>query len=466
MARRATEKGHKVLLLIHRRDLAFQTVAKFKEYGLNVGLIMAGTKSDFSKSVQIASVWTYNRRLKINTKEFNRFYVKASLVLIDEAHRSLSKVFRDVINNYQDKVIVGVTATPCLSSGVGMGNMYDSLIDKIPITKLIQNKYLVPCIYYGGSAVDTKGIHTVGGDWNTSELGKKSDKTKLIGDIVENWLRLAYNRQTILFAVNRKHGKHLLEAFVNKEISTAYLDAYSSDEERAEILNRYNNKEIQVIINVALFQEFLDAPITSCIDIARATKSMGLFRQMVGRGLRPYPDKKNCMVIDHGDCIVGQNLGFIEDEITWTLSGKELAWKKKKKTVKEKTTMTCRKCKALFAGHVCPQCGLEVKNYNKKIAIIEKKLHQLVRHKKNIKKKKVFTKTEKQEFYGMLKWEQVEKKYDRGWIAHQYKNKFGVWPVNLKDAPEVIPDKAFGNFLTWQRIKFFKGKGKNAKRNI
>lgn len=467
ICRRAVEKGHRVLLLIHRRDLAFQTVAKFKEYGkeygIDAGLIMAGTEDNLDKSIQVVSVWTYNRRLKLDPLEINRFYVNASLVLIDEAHRSLSKVFRDVMSNYQDKITIGVTATPCLSSGAAMGAMYDSLVDEVSIKELINNKYLVPCIYYGGSAPDTKGMNTTCGDWDKKELGEKSDKPKLIGDIVENWLRLASDRQTILFAVNRKHGKHLLEAFADAGVRAAYLDAHSSDADRAVTLTRFANKEIQMIINVALFQEFLDAPITSCIDIAKATKSMGLYRQMIGRGLRPYPGKTNCMVIDHGDCILGQKLGFIEDDIEWTLDGKQQAWKKRKVIEKEKVVMTCEECQNLFYGHICPRCGMVVKEYNKKIATAEAELKKLTRGKKRTVKKTPATVADKQRFYGMLKLECAVRGYAHGWIANQYRARFGVWPIRMGDAEEVLPDRAFKNFLTWQRIRYFKGKGRNKK---
>lgn len=459
ICRRAVQKGGRVLFIVHRRDLAFQTVKKFKEYGLDAGIIMAGVESDLSKNIQVVSVWTYNKRLRLAPKEFNKFYIDATLLVVDEAHRSLSKVFQNVINSYQDKLVVGATATPCLSSGKGMGNMYDALVDIVPITDLVSQNYLVPCIYYGGSAIDTDGLGVVGGDWNVKELGERSNTAKLVGDVVENWLRLAPDRQTIVFAVNRKHARHLCDSFQKAGVTAAYLDSYSSDDRRSDILKKLDEKKVQVIVNVALFQEFLDAPIVSCIVVARSTRSMGLWRQEIGRGLRPYPGKKNCMVIDHGDCV--GTLGFIEDDVNWTLDGKQIAWKKPKVQNKEdKPALQCEQCRALFKGLQCPMCGLRVKSYGKKIAIVEAKLQRLDKKKR---KKPGPTIQDKEQFLAMAEYHRREKGFKPGWTAWVYKHKFKVFPDRNQNQGVLQPDRVFNNYLTYLRIRSIMGR---KKRNI
>lgn len=453
ISRLAVEKGGKVLLIVHRRGLAFQTAKKFEKYGMKAAIIMSGVEPDFSEPIQICSVWTYRNRLKLAPADINRFYVNASLVLIDECHRSLSPVFKEVMSNYNDKIVIGVTATPCLSSGAAMSGMYDSLVDVIPISRLIDEKHLVGCTYYGGSSPDMKGVKTVYGDWDKKELGKRSDTPKLIGDVVENWFRIGGDRSTIVFAVNRSHGKHLCLAFREKGIAVEYLDSYSSDEERADVLSRLDNGDVQMIINVALFHEFLDAPIVSCIVVARKTKSMGLWRQLIGRGLRPYPEKETCIVIDHADGV--RTLGMIEDPIEWTLEGKK-AYKIKKRDKKEKPPLECKQCRHIFKGKICPRCGLEVKNYGKKIEALEAELQEIT---KKGKKKKVFTMEEKRKFYGQLEYERRMKGYAPGWIYHKYLAKFGVAPHHsLENLPPVQPDAGFFNWIKYQNIKWAKSK--------
>jgi len=453
IAKSAVNKGGKVLIIVHRRDLAFQTAEKFKEYGLDCGIIMSGVDSSLSEPIQIVSVWTYNRRLDLDEKEFNTFYVDASVVLVDEAHRSLSKVFQNVLGNYEDKIVIGVTATPCLSSGVGMGNMYETLIDVVPIGQLIEEKFLVPCVYYGGKTVDFKGIKTIRGDFDIKELGKRSMDVKLIGDVVDNWTRLASDRQTIVFAVNRKHGKYLRDSFSNRGVNTVYLDAFSSDEERDEKLNQFANGEVQVIVNVALFQEFLDAPITDCIVIARPTKALGLYRQMCGRALRPYPEKKETLILDHGGCV--QRFGFIDDGVGWSLSGKELAWKIKTPRKKEKTLLTCEECGFIFqAAMVCPQCFTTVKDYGKKIATTD---DDLVRLKGKDKK---LTTEDKRRWFQMLEYEKRRLGKSEKWLLANYKTKTGVWPRGMDNLVPLEPDETVRRWLVSQRIRYAKRKQK------
>jgi len=453
IARLAVEKGGKVLMLVHRRDLAFQTADKFAEYGLDTGIIMSGVDLELNKPVQIASVWTYKRRLDLDSTEFNKFFIDASLILLDECHKSLSPTYEKVLKHYDDKILIGVSATPCLGSGAAMGAVYDSLVDKIPITRLIDEKYLVPCVYYGGTEADMTNVKTVRGDWDIKELGERSDKPKLIGDIVSNWFRIASDKQTIVFAVNRSHGKHLFNAFQDKGINAQYLDAHSPDELRAEVLKAFANQEIQMIVNVALFQEFLDAPITGCVVIARSTKSLGLWRQCVGRGLRPHPesDKKELIVIDHGGCC--QRLGFVDEPVKWTLDGK-VAYKKKKPKKKEKPLFECEMCRFMHRQEQCPQCGWRISQYGKKVAAIEADLQEL----KKPKAKKKYTMDEKQAWYGMFEHMRLEKGYKPGWTANQYRGKFGVWPRGMDNIPAYSPTREFKNFITYQRLKYFKSK--------
>jgi superfamily II DNA or RNA helicase len=458
ISRRAVEKGGKVLLLVHRRDLAFQTAKKFEEYGMRPGILMSGVDTDLDNPIQICSVWTYRNRLKLAPEDVNKFYINASLILLDECHKSLSPVFKEVMAKYNAKVAIGVTATPCLSSGAAMSAMYDDLVDVVPISRLIEEKYLVDCIYYGGSSPDMTGVKTVLGDWDKKELGKRSDTPELIGDIVKNWFRLASDRQTIVFAVNRKHGRHLCDSFLKKGVVAEYLDAHSTDEERADILRRFNSSEVQMIINVALFQEFLDSPIMSCVVMARKTKSLGLWRQCIGRGLRPHPEsgKTECLVIDHGSGV--RTLGMISDDIEWTLEGKK-GYKKKKQAKKEKPPLECSECRHIFKGKVCPQCGLEVKNYGKKIEAIEAELQEITKGKS---KKPKPTMEEKKKFMQMAEYYRRKKGYQPGYAAHLFKSKYGVWPNRFKDVSPIEPDRGFNNYLKHRAIAYHKRQEKKA----
>jgi superfamily II DNA or RNA helicase len=403
--------------------------------------------------VQIGTIQTYGRRVKLDDLVYNPFFVSANIILIDEAHRSLSRTYQQVLNLYKDKVVIGVTATPCLSSGLGMGNFYEAIVDRVGVQKLIDGGHLVPARYFSGSSPDLKGIKTVRGDWDIKELGKRSGDKKLVGDVYDNWARIAPGKQTICFAVNRKHSKALCREFQSKGVSAEFLDSYSDDEHRADVLRRLESGDIQVLMNVGLFTEGFDYPGVECIILARPTKSMGLYRQMVGRGLRPAPGKSEVLVIDHGRCVF--QLGFVEDPVYWSLDGKLPAYKKKVVRKKEKTVMECDECRNLFTGRRCPQCGLEVQDWGKKIEAAEAELVEVGKNKKTKPSME-----EKERFYGMLEHYRRKKGYKPGWVSWKYREKFNVWPKGLKTTQPIEPDVGFYNWLKYLNIKAAKAREK------
>jgi DNA repair protein RadD len=454
IADRAVNKGHKVLCLMHRRHLVNQMRDRFTDYGITPGIIMAGEEPDFNADVQIGTIQTYHRRLKLAPKDTNNFFIDASVVIIDEAHRSLSKTYQDTLGFYDDKIVIGVTATPCLSSGMGMGQYYDSLVDYVGVGDLIIEGSLVPAIYYAPTKPDLDGLKTVMGDYEKKSLAEKVNTPKIVGDVYTNWASIAPGKQTIVFAVNVKHSKALCNEFVKYGVRAEHLDAHSDDEERSDVLRRLFDGDTQVVCNVGLYTEGFDYPGAECIVLARPTKSMGLYRQMAGRGLRPYPGKKECIIIDHGGCV--DRLGYVEDDVVWSLEGKKIAHKKKVVRKKEAHIMTCEMCSHMFTGKQCPKCGYEIKGYGKKIAALDAELVQVKG------KKKVYTKKEKKMWFGMLEHYRRSKGYAEGWVYHKYRERFGCWPRGVETGP-IDPSDEVVNWITHLNIKWAKSKKREEK---
>jgi len=453
----ALDKGKKVLFLVHLRELAFQAVERFSEFGMDdqVGVIMAGEETNLGRPVQIASIQTYARRLQLYPIEVNQWFHDADLVIYDEAHASIARTRKAVLDLYKEStIILGLTATPCRADGLGLGEVYESIVSCTGIGPLTQDGYLVPVIYFGSKHVpDLKNIPTVAGDYNKKVLGERVDQPKLIGDIYDNWARIAHDRSTVIFAVNVKHSKHILNSFSEKGVKIEHVDAHTPSEDRQETLKRFRNGNTQVVTNVGVYAEGADFPWADCIVLARPSKSYARFVQMAGRGLRPYPGKANCIIIDHGG-LVNQH-GFLEDEVYWTLEGREKAWKKKIDRKREKKPLMCDECGCVFTGPVCPQCGTRIKNYGKKVATTDDELQEL----KN--KKPKATREEKEVFFAMLEYERRSRGYAPGWSAHKFKEKMGVWPKGLKDIGPIEPDEKMKNWLTYQRIRWAKRKESN-----
>lgn len=451
IVKNALDKDSKVLFLHNRRDLVHQTVKKFEEYGIgdSVGVIMAGEDHMLRKPVQVVSIQTYIRRIKVDDEWLH----DADLVIFDECHSSLAPTYQQVMDKYMERsVILGLTATPCRADGRGLGKIYDHIVLCIGILDLTEMGFLVPMVHFGPSAPDLKKIKITAGDYNKKELGEVMDKAQLIGDTYENWMRLAGDRQTVIFAVNVKHSKHFRDQFTARGISIEHIDAHTPDDERESTYARFECGDTQVLTNVGICTEGSDFPNVGCIVIARPTKSYGRYIQMAGRGLRPHPGKKDCILLDHSGCI--KMHGFVDDEMYWTLNDREKAWKKPPKK-KEKPSLTCDMCSHEFRGKRCPECGYEIKDYGKKIEAIEAELKEMGRT-----KKEKASMEDKALFYGMLEYYRREKGYQPGWVYHKFKEKFGVWPNSFKDCDPVEPNNKFRNYIKYLNIKWAKAKRK------
>jgi len=451
----AMSKGNRTLALMHRRGLVEQMMERFASCGIETGCIMAGKETNLDCQCQVASLWTYVRRLNLAEKDFNRFWVDTPFVLIDEAHHALNNTYKKILKNYEKSFVIGFTATPTLSTGAGLGDYFDSLVNVVTMDELLDGGFLVPGDYYGPSDPDLSGLKIVQGDYEKKGLDEKFNKPRIVGDVVDNWLKLAGDKRTMVFSINRKHGKALCNEFLSHKINAEYLDAHSDDEERSGVLRRFDNGDTQVICQVALFTEGTDIPSIQCLVIARPTRSLGLHRQILGRGARPYPGKKDFMVLDHGGNV--KRLGYYEDEIDWSLSGKPLANKPYTPRTKEKTIIDCPMCRHLFTGPRCPKCGHEINNYGKKIEVVQGDLVKL----KGEKAK--YTMDEKRAWYCMFEHERRRLGKTESWLLAQYKSKFGVWPRKMDEIGPVTPSIECQNWLKYQRIKYFKGKEKREK---
>lgn len=465
IALRSISKGNKVLCLMHRRGLVEQMMERFTECGIENGCIMAGQEHSLSSQCQIASLWTYSRRIKLADKEINKFWIDAPVILIDEAHHILSKTYQKVLDEYPNAFVIGVTATPVLSSGAGLGQYFDDMINVVSMRELLDGGHLIPGEYYGPSEPDLRKVPSLAGDWTKSGLDKELNKGKIIGDVVDNWMEIAYGTTSMVFAITRKHAKALCNEFISRGVEAEYLDSYSDDEDRSDVLRRLRSGDTKVVCQVALYTEGTDIPELETLVIARPTKSIGLHRQILGRGARPFGDQKSFMVLDHGGNV--RRLGKYEDEIDWTLSDKETIERKKPKK-KEKILIICDVCKGynekdmnkieefgVIKNGRCDRCGHEIKSFGKQVEAVQAELVPIGKV-----SKKTHSMSEKRAWYGMFEFERRRLGKNDKWLLAQYRSKFGVWPRKMDDVAPIEPSKDVTNWLTHQRIKWIKSKPK------
>ncbi len=244
---------------------------------------------------------------------------KFDIIIIDEAHHSQSDSYKRFIKKMQsngDIKILGVTATPDRSDRQLLKDILCNCCFKITIEKMINDGFL--CDIEGFNVktnIDISDVDSHNGDFSLNILYKKLCDTNRNDLILDIYLKHMRNRKTLIFCINIIHSKEITNLFKSKGISATHIDGLMKIDQRKSILDAFRNGEIEVLCNCQLLTEGFDEPSIDGIILARPTRSVALFTQMIGRGLRIFPGKKNCKIIDIVDnhkFLVGFN-EIIED---------------------------------------------------------------------------------------------------------------------------------------------------------
>ncbi len=441
----ARVKNKRVCFCVPFLSLIRQTYRAFVEAGIDereIGIIQANNElTDWSRPVQIASIDTLSRRPK---------FPDVDVVIFDEVHNN-SVVYKRWMEASPNTYFIGLSATPWAS---GMSKLWDKMIVVSTVAELIKDGYLSPFKYYAPSVPDLRDVKIVAGDYQKDQLALAMSKADLIADIVTTWIKKGENRPTFCFAVNRRHAQEIQHQFLNAGIPAGYVDAYTPVEEREAMINQLRDGELKVICNIGTMTTGVDAPFVSCIILARPTKSEMLFVQIIGRGLRTNPDKQDCIILDHSSTAL--NLGR-PDEIFYdhfrggqSPVGGTKADKKEKEDPKPRA---CPSCGFLLLPKEkdCPSCGYVFPPPSSDVYVADGELAELGSGGK-LRKVKF---DEKQSFWSGLLYLAEERGRARSWALANYKNKFGVWPRNLKDKPE-YPTKSVKDFVKSRSIAWAK----------
>jgi DNA repair protein RadD len=345
-------KGNRALWLAHRKELVEQAHERISSpragFGIPAGLIMAGSPPRRKHQVQVASIATLIRR-DLPT---------AKLVLVDEAHHSVSPSFLAMLDKYPHAVIIGLTATPYRLDGRGLGDVYTAIVAPVSIADLQAQGHLTPVRYFGTRKdLEPKmdEVKTIAGDYDAKAMFKEFDKRPLYDGVVANYRKFADASRAIVFNINVEHSLKVMEAFRATGIAAYHVDGETPRAEREKILKDFKAGAFEVLCNVNILTEGFDLPAIETVILNRATKSKSLYLQMVGRGLRPAPGKSACTVIDQGGNV--RHFGPVEHPEEHSL---EATAKKKGGSATSAPPMKCcpgcERLDLLFVA-TCPECG-------------------------------------------------------------------------------------------------------------
>ena len=294
------KRAVRVLILAHRKELIEQISENVGlKYGLAHGLIISQSVEQRKYPFQVGSVPTLNRRLfKWAAKDFD-------VIIIDEAHHVKAQSYRNILKEYPNAKILGVTATPYRLNGAGFRPEFDDLIVSPSISEFIKRGYLSDYEYYSirpeshlQADIDSMAVN-MDGDYLDSAMSAVMDKDEIRANIVNSYLKIAKGKKGIVYTVNKEHSRHLKERFCKEGVKAEVVDSDTPKEERDKIVSKFRRGDITVLLNVNIFSEGFDCPDVEFIQLARPTKSLSMFLQQVGRGLRTSDGKEKVIILDN-----------------------------------------------------------------------------------------------------------------------------------------------------------------------
>lgn len=428
IAKEEVSRGRSVSILTPRFEIFEQTQNAMESVigEHSVGLLRAGDHWNRSKPVHVVSWPTLTRRMQKSMT----WMPDVDSVLVDECHLSMAPKIREVLYHYLPRAkIHAFTATPSRQTGKGLGAFYSDIKHVTSVRQLIAEGYLVPMEYWGGDLPDLQGvkISSRSKDYETTPLSERC--VQLVGDVVDNWLRLASDRHTLVFAVDIAHAEALCDRFLECGVRAGVVHNRQSPNKRNETIAKFRSGQYQVMVNVMIASYGFDVPSINCIVAARPTKSLVLWLQMLGRGMRPMDGKAECMVLDHADNT--RQLGQADDLFRWRLDGGKTAaknWSRMEESGEKEESQTneCENCHYLFSrSRVCPMCGWEKPFAKRDVDIKEA---DLVRISGQIANTMPEGWPEHEMVWRMLKYHQIKKEYSFGWTLKKFEKLAGIKP--------------------------------------
>jgi superfamily II DNA or RNA helicase len=461
IAKRELDRGNKTAILTPRNEIFAQTLKLCSDFigYRNVTALRAkrvGETWNPVAPIHVVSWPTLIARAKKTRGDW--WFPKVDRVLVDECHLSMAPKILEILEHYAPKArIDGYTATPARQTGKGLGRFFTEIKHVTTVRQLQKDGYLAPCEYWGGSTPDLEGIRVVRGDYEKKRLSDAC--VKLVGDAVDNWLRLASDRQTIVFAVDIAHCEMLAHKFVQVGVKAASLHVRLPQDQRDRIVRDFKAGKIQVLVNVSIASYGFDSPEVACVQICRPTKSIVLHLQMIGRGMRPKPDGGECLVLDHAGNV--RSLGFADDLFRWRLDpGKKACDRANDQgKMEEPQGHECENCGHLFQkSRVCPKCGWEIPFTKRDVDVIDS---DLVPIGKQLAKRLPEGFPNHEQFHAMLRHHANEKGYKPSWAAVMFKKKCDVWPPSHWNNMVMLPPtRRVKNWIIGMQIRYAKGQAK------
>ena len=350
--------GRKAVWLTHRRELAQQTAKMLSEVGVSatcdINWVPRSSAPAITGGVVILMAQTVSRR-NATADVWNQYDVN-DLLIIDEAHHATAEGWARAIRQWPGPVL-GMTATPWrLSEKEGFDHLFNQLLCGPLVNDLQSDGWLCGTRVLSppeearirGGELDQTGDYSEAG----IATANMDNPDILTAGALQFWSKHARERQTIVYAVSVEHAQNLVKVFGEARITAGLILGSTPSLDRAKLIDGFRRGTLSVLVNVAVATEGFDLPDAACVVLARPTMSLSLYMQMVGRGMRPKPQRGDCIVLD----LAGNSFlhGLPEEDREWSLAPRGASNPEGQPLV-----VSCPECDGLSAAanHYCIHCG-------------------------------------------------------------------------------------------------------------
>jgi superfamily II DNA or RNA helicase len=328
-------KAQRTLILVHRDELIRQTLDKLQMVAqgaaLDVGIIKA-ERDEHAGDIVVASVQTVQRESRLQ-----RLAQTFGLVVVDEAHHaqpdnSYGRIL-DHVGVWQDDgpLVIGFTATPFrpnndpIISTEAEPACFDEVVYSLPLMALISQGYLSPIVAKGIflEGLDLDKVRVRHGDYVETDLAEAMLAANAPTHLLRGYQELAPERRALIFCPTVAMAYAVENTFAAAGLHAATVVGATPPEERQAIYQAVRAGHVHALVTCAVLTEGFDEPSIDCIMLARPTKSKVLMFQCLGRGLRLWPTKADCLLIDatgatkrHGLLSMAAELGLLKPRET------------------------------------------------------------------------------------------------------------------------------------------------------
>lgn len=306
VARRTAEHGKgKVLVLVHRLELATQAVEALAKIGLYAQFV--SSKASYSPN---ADVFVAMVQSMVGNKIVLPRGIK--VVIVDEAHHTLANSYIKILNHYGDAYVLGVTATPIRSDGKNLLQYFPEQVTSISVKDAISQGFLCDYIPVQETILDYKRLKIQKGEYTKESVREITETDENNEFLVESMLSVLGKQQAIVFGNSVEHSMALQRLYTERNIKIVHLDSKTDKSLRKSHLEAFKEGRIQMVTNFMLFDEGVNLPNCNIVQLTKPTMSVSKYLQMVGRVLRPKKDGSKAIVLDNAGNIKYHGMPDIE----------------------------------------------------------------------------------------------------------------------------------------------------------